>query len=184
MRTLTIDKTKEWTIEDYLLLGETNMPCQLINGELIMSPAPTPNHQRVARNIFKVFDQLLSNKGEVFFSPIDLYVDSRNVFQPDLIFIANQNKNVISERGIEGPVEIVVEIISPSNSYTDRNQKKDLYLKFKVGEYWIVDPGNKTIEIYTPESGPTVPAFFVSLEGEVKSILYPEMTINLKQVFS
>lgn len=184
MRTLTIDKTKEWTIEDYLLLGESNMPCQLINGELIMSPAPTPKHQRVARILFKLFDQILSNKGEVFFSPIDLYVDNRNVFQPDLIFIANHNKNVISERGIEGPVEIVVEIISPSNSYTDRNQKKDLYLKFKVGEYWIVDPGNKTIEIYTPSGGSAVPEFFASVEGEVRSVLYPELTVKLKQVFN
>jgi Uma2 family endonuclease len=183
MRTLTIDKTKEWTIEDYLLLGETSTPCQLINGELIMSPAPTPKHQRVARNIFKAFDRVLGSKGEIFFSPIDLYLDSKNVFQPDLIFIANQNKMVISERGIEGPVEIVVEIISPFNSYTDRNLKKDLYLKFKVGEYWIVDPGNKTIEIYTPAGGATVPVFFVSVEGEVKSIFYPELSIDLKQIF-
>lgn len=53
MKTLTIDNTKEWTVEDYLLLGEMNTPCQLINGELIMSPAPHPHHQRVSRKTFQ-----------------------------------------------------------------------------------------------------------------------------------
>lgn len=180
MNTLTIDKTKEWTVDDYLLLGEMKTPCQLINGELVMSPAPTPLHQRIARKIFKILDSA-NLPGEIFFSPIDLYVNSRNVFQPDLVYLSN--KDILTERGIEGPPDLVVEIISPSNSYTDRNQKKDSYLKFGIREYWIIDPGNETIEIYTPEGGKDVPVFFASKDGEVTSTTIKTIHFNLKDIF-
>ncbi len=182
MRTLTIDNTKEWTVDDYLLLGEIKTPCQLINGELIMSPAPHPNHQRVLRELFKVFDSV-NLPGEIFFAPIDLYIDNKNVFQPDLAYVSAENKSVITNRGIEGPIEIVVEIISPSNSYTDRNQKKSSYLKFGIKEYWIVDPGNKSIEIYSPQSGGEVPIVFLSEEGLVASPLIKELKFELKDIF-
>ncbi|MFM8743897.1 MAG: hypothetical protein ACKODM_11315, partial [Cytophagales bacterium] len=70
MSTLTIDRTKNWTVDDYLLLGEIKTPCQLINGELIMSPAPKPNHRKVSRRIFRIIDKITNGKGELFYSPI------------------------------------------------------------------------------------------------------------------
>lgn len=145
MNRLTIDKTKDWTVEDYLLLGEIKTPCQLINGELIMSPVPKPNHQKVSRRLFKLIDKATAGKGELFYAPVDLYIDNKNVFQPDLVYLSSKHTASLTERGIEGPVDLVVEIISPSNSYTDRNQKKKKYLEFGVSEYWIVDPANETI---------------------------------------
>jgi len=182
MRTLTIDNTKEWTVDDYLLLGEIKTPCQLINGELIMGPAPHPNHQRVLRELFRVFDSL-DLPGELLFAPINLYIDNKNIFQPDLLYLSNINKKYLTERGIEGPADIVVEIISPSNSYTDRNQKKNSYLKFGVGEYWIVDPGNKSIEIYTPKGGVDVPVFFIVDGGKVISPTIKLLQFELKDIF-
>ena len=183
MKVLTIDKTKEWTVDDYLLLGEIKTPCQLINGELIMSPAPNPEHQRISGKLFKILDQATQGDGEVFFAPIDLYMDEKNVFQPDLVYLSDQNKNYLTARGIEGPPDMVVEIISPSNSYTDRNQKKDSYLAFNIKEYWIVDPGNRTIEIYTPEGGGNVAVVFVSGEGEITSTIEAKVRFNLKEIF-
>ena len=182
MNTLIIDKTKEWTVDDYLLLGEMKTPCQLINGELVMSPAPAPVHQRVLRKIFKILDSA-NLPGEIFFSPIDLYLDSTNVFQPDLVYLSDSNKQFLTERGIEGPADLIIEIISPSNSYTDRNQKKTNYLKFGIKEYWIVDPGNATIEIYTPKGGANVPVFFASKDGEVNSATIKNIRFNLKDIF-
>lgn len=182
MNTLTIDRTKEWTVDDYLMMGEIKTPCQLINGELIMSPAPAPIHQRVLRELFQIFyDAKLS--GETFFAPIDLYINDRNVFQPDLVYLSSENKSSITNRGIEGPIDIVAEIISPSNCYTDRNQKKKSYLAFGVREYWIVDPGNETIEIYTPVGGLDVPVFFASKEAEVTSTILKNLQFNLKDIF-
>lgn len=183
MSTLTIDKTKDWTVEDYLLLGEIKTPCQLINGELIMSPAPKPNHQKVSRRLFKLIDQATAGKGELFYAPIDLYIDNKNVFQPDLVYLSSTNTASLTERGIEGPVDLVIEIISPSNSYTDRNQKKKKYLEFGVTEYWIVDPANETIEIYTPATGQDIPVLYLSGNGRVKSNAIPSASFELEELF-
>ncbi len=183
MDTLTIDNTKEWTVDDFLLLGELKTPCQLINGELIMSPAPAPKHQQVSRRLFKIIDKATNEAGELFYAPIDLYIDEKNVFQPDLVYLSDKNKKYLTGRGIEGPADLVVEIISPSNSYTDRNQKKDEYLKFGVSEYWIIDPANKTIEIYTPSTGGDVPVLYLSTSGMVKSVTLENLQFELKDIF-
>jgi Uma2 family endonuclease len=92
-------------------------------------PCTVTQHQRVSKKLFKIIDKATQGMGELFYAPIDLYIDEKNVFQPDLIYLSEENKKYLTERGIEGPVDLVVEIISPSNSYTDRNQKKNSYLK-------------------------------------------------------
>lgn len=79
-----------WTVEDYLLLGEVRTPCQLISGELITSPAPTPHHQIISGKLFKILDSA-ANNGEVFYSPLDLFIDKKNVYQPDLVYISDRN---------------------------------------------------------------------------------------------
>jgi Uma2 family endonuclease len=183
MAVATIDKTKVWTAEDYLLLGEIKTPCQLINGELIMSPAPSPHHQRISGKLFRLFDTARKTSGEVFYAPIDLYLDQKNIFQPDLLYIPEVNKSFITDKGIEGPPDLVVEIISPSNSYTDRNFKKKIYLAFGVKEYWIVDPGNKTIEVYTPETGLDSPLLYLAEEGEVTSNVLSNLKFNISELF-
>ena len=182
-QTVKIDRTKEWTVDDYLLLGEMNPPCQLINGELIMSPSPTPLHQRIAKKLFILIEQNATNLGEVFFAPIDLYVDNKNVFQPDLVFIANENRHIITERAIEGVPDLVVEIISPSNVFSDRYTKKKIYQKIGIREYWIVDPANRTLEIFVAgQQDPDVPKLYVVDEGQVSSMVIPSLSFDLKSV--
>ncbi len=183
MSTLTIDQTKEWTVEDFLLLGEIKTPCQLINGELIMSPAPAPLHQRVSRKLFKLIDKATQGTGELFYAPIDLYIDNKNVFQPDLVYLSDKNKTYLTNRGIEGPADLIVEIISPSNSYTDRNQKKNSYLKFGIKEYWIIDPANETLEVYTPDSGVDVPVIYLVKKGKVESLTIKNLQFDLQEIF-
>jgi Uma2 family endonuclease len=183
MQTAIIDKSKNWTVEDYLLLGEMSTPCQLINGELIMSPAPKPSHQRVIRSLFKILDAF-NPSGEIFFSPIDLFINDKNVFQPDLLFLSKTNLSFVTQRGIEGPPDLIIEVISPSNIFIDRNTKKKIYLEFGVKEYWIVDPGNKTLEIYLHnQSNPDVPYLYLAEDGIVTSTVLIDLSFDLKEVF-
>lgn len=184
METARIDKTRRWTVEDYLALGEISTPCQLINGELIMSPSPTPLHQRVLRKLFNHFDKFSHGSGEVFFAPIDLYMDNLNVFQPDLAYIANERQSIISKRGIEGAPDVVVEILSPSNIFSDRNTKKKKYLAIGVKEYWIVDPANQTLEIYLHnQEDHDVPHLYLVGEGKVTSTVIPLLAFELQTIF-
>lgn len=183
MQTVFIDRTKKWTVKDYLMLGEMNTPCQLIKGELIMSPSPSPYHQRISRILFnKLFNASIS--GEVFYAPIDLYIDNKNVFQPDLIYISAERDSIITSRGIEGTPDLIVEILSPSNIFTDRNQKKTAYQKIGVQEYWIVDPANKTLEIYRHDQTDTdTPAVYLVGEGEVISSVLANLKFDLREIF-
>lgn len=74
------------------MLGEMNTPCQLINGELIMSPSATPYHQNILGNLYDIFRTEATKTGAVvLFAPIDLYIDNKNVFQPDLVYISKEN---------------------------------------------------------------------------------------------
>ena len=183
MKTLTIDNSKVWTVEDYLLLGETSTPCQLIDGDLIRSPSPTPHHQLILGNLYDVL-KLNAKKTDaiVFFAPMDLYIDKQNVLQPDLLFISKENNGIITHRGIEGVPDLVVEIISPSNIFTDK--KKKIYQQIGVKEFWIVDPANKTLEIYSKSQADLdTPSLFLVGEGEVRSAVLPELIFNLQDIF-
>ncbi len=181
MHTLTRDYSKVWTVDDYLSLGELSTPCQLLNGELIISPAPNLNHQQTSRKLSKILDRFIQEE-ELLYAPIDVYLDSRNVFQPDLLGITQERKSFLSERGIEGPPDLILEIISPSNSYMDRYEKKVAYQQFGVTEYWIVDPANKTLEIYNGSAWDK-PWLYLANEGAVKSTILPTLTFDLKEIF-
>ena len=179
MQVATIDKSKEWTVEDYLKLEE-GLLAQLIDGKLIMSPAPTTNHQRIIRKLLFILDKQL--KGELFFSPVDLYINNKNVLQPDLVYISEDRSDIITKRGIEGIPNLVIEVISPSNIFVDRNTKRKKYLDLGVTEYWIVDPAHETLEIYTPEKYDD-PRFYLVEEGIVESTISDQINFDLKDIF-
>ncbi len=174
---------KKYTIEDYEKLPEGS-PYQLIEGELIMSPAPAPEHQRVSiRLSVKLFHHLKERtKGEVLYAPVDVFLDEENAYQPDIVVILEDSKAKITQRGIEGPPDIVVEILSPSTAYYDLRVKKDVYERAGVKEYWIVDPYMKSVEIYsnTPEGFKLVSQ--AKKEGRVRSELLG-IEWDLKEVF-
>lgn len=177
-----VDNTKEWTVSDYLELEE-NPNQQLINGKLIASHSPSVMHQRVLRNLVLKLNEYAEKRGdEVLFSAIDVYLNETNVPQPDLVYILKENKNSIKEKGIEGVPDLIVEIISPSNSYIDRYQKKDLYEKSGVKEYWLVDPNNATLEIYHLAAEYEMVQFVVS-QGQIKSLLLTELKLDLQELW-
>jgi Uma2 family endonuclease len=78
----------------------------------------------------------------------------------------------------------VVEIISPSNIFTDRNIKKKIYQQIGVKEYWIVDPGNQTLEIYIhDQADPETPHLYLAGEGAVTSTVLLKLSFDLKEIF-
>ncbi|HZH36917.1 MAG TPA: Uma2 family endonuclease [Flavisolibacter sp.] len=123
--------------------------CQVINNELIMSPAPSSRHQQILRDIFRQIDKhVLSNQlGEVLFAPVDVYLDEENVYQPDIVFISNQQIHILQEK-INGAPDLIVEILSPGSDKYDKKEKKAVYERSGVKEYWIVDPHTKNTTGY------------------------------------
>lgn len=183
MELAEVDNTKEWTVEDYLGLGEESR-YQLINGELIMSPSPSLRHQLVLGNLYTIFKEVsTSNSSVAILAPIDIYFDKKNVFQPDLVLVSKERKHILSERGMEGAPDLIVEILSPSNSKYDRYEKREKYSQFGVREYWLVDPSNDSIELFHLEKNPDKPAIYQIEKGKINSIVFPELTLNLEKIF-
>jgi len=113
------------TVYDYLKLPEGS-PYQLIQGELVINQTPSIFHQKISKIIFQnLYKDIETNqKGEVFYSPVDVYLDEENVFQPDLMVVLKDGKAKIEEGGIIGPSDVAVEVLSPSSAYYDLVEKK------------------------------------------------------------
>ncbi len=137
------------TAQEYFDLPETTTPMQLIEGELIVSPAPTPYHGSVIINLIRLIDQLTNRNGQLFTAVVDVKLDDENVFEPDVFWIAPENKAIIQEKSIMGAPDLVVEVLSPSTARLDRSKKFTLYEQHGVREYWIVDLITRRIEVWT-----------------------------------
>ena len=148
MATSIIEK-KKYTYDDYLKTPDDKR-YELIEGELYMTPSPITNHQRISGRIeFELRKFVAENDcGEVFDAPYDVYFDDENVVQPDILFISKDRLNIIGDKNLQGAPDLVIEILSESNAYRDLIQKKKLYARHGVQEYWIVVPGEKTIDIH------------------------------------
>lgn len=134
-------------LEVYRGLPEGTL-AQLINNQIIMSPSPTNSHQKVLGKIFRQLCDFVegNNLGEVRVAPFDVHFNRKNVFQPDIIFIANDNLHHLKEDGFYGAPDLVIEILSPGTWRVDKEDKKDEYERSGVKEYWMVEPRDKTTE--------------------------------------
>ena len=120
---------------------------QLINNQLIMSPAPTPAHQLVLGEIHAPLHQFVKkNLGIVIMAPCDVYLNSKNAYEPDLLFLTRENIHKIRDNGVHGTPDLVIEVLSPATRHYDKGEKKDEYERSGVREYWMVDPKDKTTE--------------------------------------
>jgi Uma2 family endonuclease len=138
------------TYEDYAVLPDDGRCYELHEGELSVAPAPGSGHQRILSKLHVLLYEHVERwaLGEVLFAPLDCILSPTTVVQPDLVFIENSRAGLVSTRGLEGPPTLAVEILSPSTTKTDRGIKLQLYAKFGVPYYWIVDPGARTIEAF------------------------------------
>lgn len=180
---LTIKK-KVVTYKDYQHLPE-GAPYQLIRGELIMTPAPTPFHQiiskRLERELLELQDKGL---GVVFYAPIDVFLSETETYQPDLLFIVKNRLNIIGENKIDAAPDLVIEILSPGTAYYDLKHKMTVYGQKGVREYWIVDPQEKSIEVFENRKGSYVLLNQASEEGTVFSGIFPSLKIEIDSTFS
>jgi Uma2 family endonuclease len=143
-------------MEVYKNLPEGTL-AELIDKTIYMSPSPISKHQLVLNKInnqlFNEFEK--TQAGVIFIAPFDVYLDEHsNAVQPDIVVVLDRNKNIIDPEGhIHGVPDLLIEILSPGNKEFDLIKKKDLYERFGVNEYWIVDPDSKLALCYQLKSG-------------------------------
>jgi Uma2 family endonuclease len=156
-------------MEVYKMLPEGTL-AELIDGRIYMTPPPNLYHQEISFVISgEIYQYLKKNKiGKAYSSPVGVFLDQdNNVVQPDIVFILNKKKKQLAKDGIHGSPDFVLEILSPGNKNHDLKKKKSLYEKFRVKEYWIIDPQLREAVGYKISKGVYV-EFFRGV-GEIQS---------------
>lgn len=139
---------RELDYSDYEATPDDGNRYEILRGDLYVTPAPTPYHQRASKRLQRQLESYFEERslGEVFNAPIGLILTERDIAQPDLLVVADAGQ--ISRRGIEGPPLLVVEVLSPSTRKRDQGVKAERYAELGVQHFWIVDPDHKRLECH------------------------------------
>ncbi len=161
------------TYADYLTTPEDKR-YELLDGELLMPPAPAEMHQRMQAELgYRVMTFVKANRlGRIYFSSTDVVLSDLDVVQPDLLFVSNECLDIITPSGVHGAPDLVVEILSPATAERDKGYKRALYAQHGVREYWLVgtDVGTITVLLLTDDGYEVVGTF-----GEGDSLTSPTL---------
>lgn len=148
------------TYGDYLTWPE-DVRYELIDGEAyLMAPAPSVSHQEIAGEVYHQLRAALRGKPcRALIAPVDVRLPKADetdehidtVVQPDVLLVCDEKK--VSERGVRGAPDWVLEVISPASAGHDQVQKLRLYERYGVREYWLVQPWGKVLTVYTLKDG-------------------------------
>jgi Uma2 family endonuclease len=164
---------------------ESNQPCELWDGELIMAPSPFFEHQTVVLRLYTALHNWISPRrlGEVVTAPLDMVLSPRRVVQPDVLYICTERLGII-QQVVRGPADLVAEVISPGGRTRDRIEKRDLYEQHGVKEYWIIDPEAETVEVLRLELNQQYRLIGRWRKGEkANSDLLPGFDIAVSELF-
>ncbi len=160
---------------------------ELINGELVRKQSPTIGHQNVADNILIAMKTYARKKqlGKAFSAPLDTVLDDGNAYHPDVLFVSIDRYHILDEKEevVIGAPDIVVEILSKGTAIYDRGDKKDIYEKYGVREYWLVNPKSKTVEVYSFEKERFKLKQYAEETGTIKSTVLKGFKIELEKIF-
>ena len=187
-----LDLSKTYNYADYLTWNFKER-LEILKGKIFkMSPAPSRRHQEVSFQMSLIFGNFFKKSTcNVYVAPFDVRLinykkssadkEISTVFQPDICVVSDKSK--LDDRGCLGVPDLIIEILSPGNSKKEMDIKFDLYEENGVKEYWIVEPLQKSILIYTLQNNTYIGLKPLVEEGLVKSPLFPEMSFDVAEVF-
>ena len=173
------------TYADYCLTPDDERN-ELLDGELVMVPAPSLGQQRVDTKLGWRLAQFVEERdlGEVFSAPCDVVLSETDVVQPDLLFVSNERAHILfNGANVRGPPDLVIEILSPSTAERDRSLKRALYAWYGVSECWLVDPDARTVTVLLLDAGDFTEVAHYGAGQTLTSPTLPGFTANLDDIF-
>jgi Uma2 family endonuclease len=144
-------ESKEWTVADLDRLPNDGLQYELLDGMLLVTPAPVLWHQRAAARLHLLLAEACPPRGmEVFFAPVDWRPDDRTSLQPDLLVVRDED---VEQTSIRAPLVLAVEILSPSTRRKDLVLKRSKYEDAGVASYWVVDPQAPSLTVFELREG-------------------------------
>lgn len=183
---MSIVSTTKMTARQFLKLGEDppGVRLELVNGEVAVSPSPTPVHAyAVMRLGAKLVDHVESHKLGRIYADVDTIFGEHDVRRPDLLFFSTPRLHLIGEKAMEGPPDLSIEVISPSSGTIDRRDKFKQYAQGEVTFYWILDPKRKTIEAFQLDRGKYKSIGDGSAKDVVRLAPFPDLEIALADLW-
>jgi len=177
----------KWTYEDLLLLPEDGLRHEIIDGEHYVNASPVTRHQRISMRLITEISFYLREHplGELFHAPFDVVFSQSDVVEPDLIFIRNERREILTTKNIQGSPDLLVEILSDSNRNYDEVTKRALYERTGVPEYWIVDPVRNAVRVFRHRAPGSYELFAELSAGDtLTSSLFPGLEIPLDEIFA
>jgi Uma2 family endonuclease len=186
-----LDMNKTYSYADYLT-WQFKERVELIKGKIFkMSPAPNRQHQSISSNLHGFFwSYFRKHSCQVFAAPFDVRLPVHNnneqqytVVQPDLCVICDEHK--LDKQGCVGAPDLIIEILSPGNTKHEMDQKFDLYQEAGVKEYWLVEPKDKVVFVYTlNEQGQYIGLKPFTEDASISPVIFPDLAIDLEEVFA
>jgi Uma2 family endonuclease len=174
-----------WTYEDLFSLPDDGRRYEIIEGELYEMPSPTSAHGVTIRNLMFLLGPVIEVlRGWLLTAPLDVFFLGADPVQPDIVVLLPDSDASLVVRGIEGPPDLLVEVLSPSNRVHDLLTKRALYARAGVREYWIVDPMSRTIEVLTLDRDAFHTAQVAAGEDDASSPLLGGIAFPLSAVFA
>ena len=175
---------KKLTYDDFLKLPEIKRRFEVVDGELFyMSPSPTPQHQRVSRNLFRLLDGFVvgHSLGEVLYAPLDVLVQREplRTRQPDILYVSAERQSIIGSQHVEAGPDLVVEVLSPGNTGVDMEAKLADYWTLGVYECWLVSPEGRTVEVLRHATSGFERAGLYGVGDTLISRVLPGLRINV-----
>jgi len=158
---------------------------ELYDGEVRVVPSPTNRHQFVLLNLVAVLMEYEQRHGgRLLFAPSDVVFTQYNVVQPDLLYFSEERRHLVRlDTPTDAAPDVTVEVISPGTSTHDRVRKQATYARFGVNEYWIVDPFEETIEIFSLDGKGYRPAQVTARVGVAVSATMPGLRVPAARIF-
>lgn len=178
------------TYDDLLLFPDDGLRHEIIDGEHYVTASPNTRHQVLLGRLYFEIELFLRHHpgtGQVFLSPFDVVFTKWDVVEPDLLFIAMDQTDILTDKNVQGPPALVVEILSPGTRKVDEGAKRRLFERGGVREYWLVDPERSRVKVFQrQEDGSFPPVAELSLEhGDVLTTpLVRGLTIRLTDLFT
>lgn len=159
---------------------------ELFEGELQVTASPNTAHQTVVTNLMALlYDHVRRRRlGYVFTAPFDVILSEISVVEPDLLFVARANRRIITPQHIRGVPDLVIEVLSPSTALVDREIKKQLYTRYGVGHYWLVDPDRREFVGLTLGEAGYQQTAFARGDASVSAVPFPNLTIQLADLWN
>lgn len=176
------------TYEDFLHFPEDGKRHELIDGEHFVTPAPALRHQEILINLLSALrPHVLEHQlGRVYVAPVDVVLSETDVVEPDLLFVATAHLDRLTEANVQGPPDLVVEVVSETGRRRDEVTKRHLYERYGVAEYWVVDPVIETVKVYRAGADGRYqrrPELSLEQADTLESPLFPGLALALSEIF-